>query len=178
MFGTVPRTVVLVVLATVVVSSAGLAVAQSNGGPSWEAQVYSQFSGQVSEFNKNVDNVDLGPAGKRLAGTSANVYVEGPDGTATFSFKMDENNHITDLSRDTVSEADLKITTSRATVEAIASSKNPAATFRSAYAKGDISIQADYGLGGAISGKHGGIVKGVTNWGFWKAAGIFKGFLG
>lgn len=177
MFGTTRRTVVLVALAALLVSSAGTAVAQSDD-PEWESEVYDEFAGQIDVFNQQVGAIDLGPAGGRLAGSSANLYVEGEGGTADYSFEMDGRNRITNLQRDPVEDADLRITTSRETVREIANANNSAAKFRSAYANGDISIQADYSLGEAVSGQRGSAVKSVSNWGFWKAAGAVKGLLG
>lgn len=177
MFGTARRTVVLAAIVALLVSSAGTAVAQSDD-PEWESEVYDEFAGQVDKFNAQVGQIDLGPAGGRLAGASANLYVEGEDGTADFSFEMDEQNRITNVQREPTEGADLRITTTRETVREIAEANNSAATFRSAYASGDIDIQAGYSLSDAVTGKQGSVVKSVSNWGFWKAADAVKGFFG
>jgi hypothetical protein len=179
MYDILRRAAVLVALVALIASSATVAVAQdANADPEWEQEVFDEFSGKVDQFNAQIGEVNLGPAGDRLAGTTANLYVEDGAETADISFRMNEQNQIVDLSRDPNPDADLKITTDRETVREIASANNPAAKFRSAYASGDITIEANYSLGDAVSGKQGDVVKSVTNWGFWKATGALKGLLG
>lgn len=164
---------VSLVLAALLVSSVGAAPASAQEQPDWAQEAYDEFAGQVQLFNELVGEVDLGPAGDRLADRSVNVYVDGDDGTAVFSFAMDERNRITDLRQSARDDADLEVRTDRRTVERIASAENPAAAFRDAYQNGDISINTTGGFTGALTGGPSKIV----DWAFWTAAGVFKGLL-
>jgi len=154
---------------SVLLAGAGGALAQSDD-PS-ASELFRQFSEMSDTFNEQIVEVDLGPAGDRLAGQTANVVIDTPDGQERFSFSMDEENRITNLQPTTVDDADLVVRTDAATVESIATSDTPAQAFRDAYRDGDITIKANYGLvEAATSGR-------IVDWGFWTAADLFKGLL-
>jgi len=166
---------VAILVAAVVVAGTGVAAAQAatvaQADEPAASGLYEQFAGMTESFNEGVADVDLGPAGDRLAGRTANVYVDTPEGREGFSFAMDERNRITNLQPRTVEDADLRMVTDRTTVRAIASADAPAAAFRDAYRTGDVTIRADFGaVEAATSGR-------LLDWGFWTAADLFKGLL-
>lgn len=152
---------VLVVLG-LLVGAAGPVAAQSDE-PAWSDSLYDQFAGMVGEYNENVEPSDLGVASNLLAGKSVNIYVEGDGGTAVYSFTMDDGNRITDLSRERNPDAQLKMTTDRATVQRVSSSSNPAAAFQTAVESGDI----------VIGGEDGHLVEQVT----WGVVNALRGVL-
>ena len=160
--------VALLTLSLLVAGSGG-AVAQSDD-PS-ASELFQRFSEMSDAFNEQITGVDLGPAGDRLAGQTANVYIETPDGEEGFSFAMDDQNRITNLQQTTVDDADLVVRTDAATVESIATSDTPAQAFRDAYRNGDITIKTNYGVVEAASSGR------IVDWAFWSAADVFRGFL-
>lgn len=164
------RKIIGLFLALVVLSSAlaGPAAAQSDA--EWEAELLDLFEKHSETFNENIDDVDLGPAEKRLAGKTVQAVVTNEDERMVFTFTMDENNHITDLEAGGADDPDLRMVTSKATIERVLNAENPAQEFRDAYAGDDIRIKAGYGLGTAVTSGR------VVEWGFWTAADTFKGF--
>ncbi|MGM0590484.1 MAG: hypothetical protein ACQETI_02450 [Halobacteriota archaeon] len=143
-------------------ASAGVGVAQS-GNPAWADDLYDQMSSMVEPYNDNVADANLGVAGDQLADRRVNVYITSGDETAVFSFYMDADNRITDLQPEAHPDAQLKMTTSKATLESLAASDNPAADFRSAVANDDI----------VIAGEDGHIVEQVK----WTVINVVKGFV-
>jgi hypothetical protein len=131
----------LAVAFVVLFSSVGGVAAQSNN-PEWGQELYEQVEGMQDQYNANADQVDLGPV--NLAGTM-NVYVNDGDEQATYSFTMNEDNEITSMQQGLDPTAPRKITTTRATLERIANSDNPAAAFRSAVLSGEIDITGEDG---------------------------------
>ena len=168
-----PNRIVSAVFVALLVASVGVAPTSAQAGPAWAQDAYDRFADRAPTFNEMVDGVDLGPAGDRLAGRSANVYVESDDGAAVFSFAMDEDNHVTDLRPEARDDADLEVRTDRATVEAIATADNPAGAFRDAYKGGDIAIGTTGGFTEAVSDGPSTVV----DWAFWTVADTLKGFL-
>ena len=142
------RIAVGLVLVTLLAATAPAAVAQSesdSGSPEWSDEVYEAVSEMVPEYNERVSEIDLGIAGDQLADRRVNVYIEDGEGTAVYSFYMDDRNRIQDLQRGTHPDAQLKITTTREALVRIAEAEDPAAAFRSA-ARGDaITIAGERG---------------------------------
>lgn len=152
------------------VASASAGVSAQSDQPAWAQETFDEFSGMVDMFNAQVSDVDFGPAEGRLAGKTANVFVESSDGTATMSFSMNEQQQITDLSLGTVEDADIDVRTDRETLDAIVNSENPPATFRDAYQDGRITIKSSGGFVGSLSSGR------IVDWAFWTAADLFKSF--
>jgi hypothetical protein len=163
------RKIVGLLLALVVVSSGVAAPVAAQSDVDWEDELLDLFETHADTFNEQIDDVDLGPAGDRLAGKTVKAVVTGEEETVVFTFTMDENNHITDLQAGDTGDADLKMTTSKATIERVLNADNPAQAFRDAYANDDIRIKTDYGLGEAVTSGR------IVDWGFWTAADTFKG---
>ena len=152
---------VLVAASLLLATSAPVAVAQSDD--QWQTDLYSELSASVDVFNANVDNISLGFAGDQLADKRVNLYVNDGDDRMVASFYMDGDNHITDLREEAHPDAQLKMTTDRATVETIVNSNTPAADFRSAVADDRI----------VISGEDDQFVERVK----WGVINLLKGFL-
>lgn len=135
-----------VLLATLLVASAatGVASAQTDE-PDWSDEVYENVAEMLPTYNERVDEVDLGVAGDQLAEKRVNVYIVDGDQTATYSFYMDESNRITDLQRDPHPDAQLRLHTSRRTIDDIADAEDPTQAFRDAVRTGDISISGEKG---------------------------------
>ncbi|WP_233203874.1 hypothetical protein [Halegenticoccus soli] len=117
----------------------------------------------VGLYNANVASADLGVAGEQLADRRVNLYVRGSGGTAAYSFYVDEDNRISDLRDGRHPDADLKMTTDRATVRGIAGADDPSAAFRRAVARGDV----------VVGGERGRIVERVK----WTVINAAKGLL-
>jgi hypothetical protein len=146
---------ILTVAVLLVSALAGGAVAQTDSGD----DLYESLEEMVPAYNANADAVDLGPV--NLAGTT-NIYIQDGASEVTYSVTMDDRNRITDLDDSRSEDAVRKITTDRATLEAITAADNPAAAFRDAVANDDI----------VISGEDGQILEGIK----WAVINAFKGF--
>jgi|AntDeeMinimDraft_5_1070356.scaffolds.fasta_scaffold15261_3 hypothetical protein len=153
-FMRIPSLIMVVVLLASVAT--GGAVAQSGAD---DAGLYDSLEEMVPLYNDNADSVDLGPIS--LAGSS-NIYIEDGDSTITYSLTMDDQNRITELADSPSEDAKRKITTDRATIEALATASNPAAAFRDAVANDDI----------VITGEDGQTVERIK----WAVINAFKGF--
>ena len=138
------RIVVGVVLVALLAAAAPSALAQTDA-PEWEDEAYETVSEMVPKYNERVSEIDLGIAGDQLADRRANVYIEDGDQTAVYSFYMDEANRIQDLQRGAHPDAQLKITTTRDVLEAVASADDPAAAFRVAVRNDEIRIAGERG---------------------------------
>jgi len=149
-------TLIIVVLVLLVSAVTGSAAAQSDSG---DAGLYESLEEMVPVYNDNADSVDLGPVS--LAGTS-NIYIEDGASVVTYSIVMDKQNRITALNDRPSEDAKRKITTDRATLEALTAASNPAAAFRNAVANDDI----------VITGEDGRTIERVK----WTVINTFKGF--
>jgi len=138
------RIVVGVVLVALLAAAAPSALAQTDA-PEWEDEAYETVSEMIPKYNERVSEIDLGIAGDQLADRRANVYIEDGDQTAVYSFYMDEANRIQDLQRGAHPDAQLKITTTRDVLEAVASADDPAAAFRVAVRNDEIRIAGERG---------------------------------
>jgi len=138
------RIVVGLVLVTLLAAAVPGALAQTDA-PAWEDEAYETVSEMVPKYNERVSEVDLGIAGDQLADRRANVYIEDGDQTAVYSFYMDEQNRIRELQRGAHPDAQLKITTTRDVLEAVASADDPAAAFREAVRSDEIRIAGERG---------------------------------
>ncbi|PSP85647.1 hypothetical protein BRC83_02670 [Halobacteriales archaeon QS_1_68_17] len=128
-------------------SAAAPAVAQSDQ-PAWAADLYDRTEGMVEVYNGNVSKIDLGVAGDQLANERVNFRISDGDEEAVFSFRMDGNNRITQLSPGPRDDATLVMETDRETVEGIIEARNPAAAFRDAVLDDEITISGV----GAVNG--------------------------
>jgi hypothetical protein len=136
-----------VLLAFLVVTS-GVVVAQSDTAsdqPAWADAAFAEYEGMVAVYNESITAVDLGVAGEQLSGERVNFVVTDGDGeTATFSFRMDDQLRMTELQQGARSDATLKMSTDRTTLNEVVTADNPAVAFRNAVAGGDITFD---GLG-------------------------------
>ena len=137
-----------VFLAVLVIAS-GVATAQSDR-PEWADEAYAEFGGMVAAYNESITGVDLGIAGDQLANERVNLVVTDADGdTATFSFRMDSQLRMTQLSQEARSDATLRMSADRQTFNETLTADNPAVAFRDAVAGGDIRFSG-IGTGNAI----------------------------
>lgn len=142
------RIAVGLALVTLLAAVAPGALAQTGSdadAPPWSDEAYETVSEMVPKYNERVSEIDLGIAGDQLADRRANVYIEDGDQTAVYSFYMDEQNRIQDLQRGAHPDAQLKITTTRDLLEAVASADDPAAAFREAVRNDEIRIAGERG---------------------------------
>jgi hypothetical protein len=151
----------LALVLLVLVGGVGSVTAQngSQTNPEWGVDLFESMESMVDDYNAHADSVDLGPVS--LAGAT-NVYVTDGDEQATYTIYMDSDHRITDLQQGTDPDAARKMTTSRATIDRIASADNPAAAFRSAVESDDI----------VINGESGEVVEQIK----WTVINVLKGF--
>jgi hypothetical protein len=164
------RTRWIAVLVALLVVSSGVAVAQDDGAdqPEWADQAFEDYSGMVDVYNQQITSVDLGIAGDQLSGERVNFVVTDDDGeTATFSFRMDNQLRMTELEQGPRSDATLRMSTDRETLERILDADNPAAAFRNAVTDGDVTFD---GLGTTNAVKW-VVINNVAN--FARALGLF-----
>ena len=154
-----------VVLLVVAPLSAGTALGQSAAADAPDVEKVRQMA---EKYNERADEVNLGPASSQLTNNVVNLHVadESSGETHVYSFRMDGQKRITDIAEGENPDANLRLETTMATVEAIAAADNPAAAFRDAYATDDISIEP-------TGFAKGGLVK----WTFWTATDGLKSLL-
>jgi hypothetical protein len=141
----VPRSLrVIVVVLIVSAGFSGVGFAQADD-PAWSDALYEELAPMADAYNENVDTIDLGIAGDQLKERYTNLYVSGPGGTAVYSFYMDSNLRMSDLSDAPNPDARLRMSTDKATVERIADASNPAAAFRTAVKADAIVITGEDG---------------------------------
>lgn len=131
-------------------------VAQSDG----DEETFEQLESMVEPYNENVGDADMGPL--NLAGTN-NLYIEDGDSTLTYTIVVNDDNRITAVEDSGSDDAVRKITTDRATYDAVTSADDPAAAFRDAVADDEIRI----------SGEDGELIEGLK----WAVINVLKGFL-
>lgn len=149
------RISLVLIVVLLVSAAAGTAVAQSGD----DGALYESLEEMVPVYNENADSVDLGPV--NLEGSS-NIYIEDGESVVTYSLTMDDQNRITELTDSSSEDAKRKITTDRATIEALTAASNPATAFRDAVANDDI----------VITGEDGQTVERIK----WAVINAFKGF--
>jgi hypothetical protein len=127
-------------LIALLVVTSGITSAQSDQ-PDWADSTFEEFEGMVSVYNESITSVDLGIAGDQLQGETVNLAVTDADGaTATFSFRLDGQLRMTELDQGERSDATLRMSTDRETLNETLNAENPAVVFRDAVADGDISL--------------------------------------
>jgi hypothetical protein len=100
---------------------------------------YLRVSSVAGAYNE--ERPELGLAGGLVTGSVVNFHVTTADGeTAVFSFRLTEDNRIEDLRAGPRSDADIRMTTDKATFDRIATAESPGAAFREALASREIRI--------------------------------------
>ncbi|RLM56669.1 hypothetical protein DVK02_09245 [Halobellus sp. Atlit-31R] len=122
------------------VATSGLAGAQTDQ-PEWAETSFEEFSGMVAIYNESITSVDLGIAGDQLQNERVNLVVTDADGaTATFSFRLDGQLRMTELTQGERADATLRMSTDRQTFNGTLTAENPAVVFGNAVADGDIRL--------------------------------------
>lgn len=142
-FGASRRGWLAVVVAVLLVASAGGAVAQSGGGdgnPAWADALFSDMQGMAGTYNENVGEAqgDMSMPTRQvydqLKGKRVNAYFVGTD--VVFSFRMTRAGHITDLRPRPRDDAQLAMYMTRDTAESLAAAEEPVGPFVSAVQTG------------------------------------------
>ena len=132
-----------VVIAVLMVTSAGVATAQGGGGigtPAWADALFSDMQGMAETYNENVDeaqgnmSVPTRQVYNQLKGKRVNAYFVGTD--VVFSFRMTRAGHITDLRSTPRDDAQLAMYMTRDTAESLAAADEPVGAFVSAVRTG------------------------------------------
>lgn len=108
---------------------------------SWADAMYDDLSPMVDRYNEKVEPSDFGFAASQLSGETVNLVVTDTDGSqATASFKMDDQMKIRDVAQGERSDATLKMSTDRATMERVTEADDPSEAFLDAILRDRISI--------------------------------------
>lgn len=114
--------------------------------PDWAADMLDRMVPMVDAYNENVNADDAGIAGDQLKKQKVNLIVtdEANGTTAEASFRLDGQLRMHDLRDSTRSDASMKMSTDRETMERIIEANDPSSAFQNAIAGDDITID---GLG-------------------------------
>lgn len=150
------RQVSLFAVAVVVVAAPSLAVqltthppAVSSPEPAWAEDYFEQVHSAVERYNNRVEDLyrveiwdlNLKQARNVIRNERVNVYVTGgASGTAAFSFRLDENARIRDLSQDRRADATVRVVVDRSAVERIKGEYTQTRAVRDAYLQNDIRV--------------------------------------
>ncbi|KAB1187890.1 MULTISPECIES: hypothetical protein [Haloferax] len=156
------RRLVSVFLAIALVTASAPVVAQESESPSDEEMLQLLEEG-VALYNQNADQFDVSFARGLIAGKTVNVYIEDGDETHVYSASVDDDMRIVDVAAEPNPDASMRISTDRATLEAIASSSNPLAEVEQAVRDDRIRV----------TGEDGHFVDKAV----WTIANLFKGLL-
>jgi hypothetical protein len=108
-------------------------------GGTFDGEFYDQVTTIVASYDDS--QPDLGFAGGLITGNVVNFRVTGPEGDrATVSFRVTDDNRLTDVRAGARDDAKIRMTTDRATVDRIANAEKPGTAFRDAVEAGDVRI--------------------------------------
>lgn len=120
-----------------------------DAGGTFGGEFYARVGTFAADYNDR--RPDLGPAGAVARGNVVNLHVVAADGeTAVVSFRLTEDNRITDLRAGTRSDASVRVEMDAATFDRIATAPDPGAAFKRALDDGDVTITRRGALGGPI----------------------------
>lgn len=123
--------------------------AVSSSTPTWANEYYTEMRSTQTNYNARVDDLyrvrvwglDLRRAAAVLADERVNVYVTDASGrTAAYSFDFDDDVTIHDLRQGPRSDATVRVTVDRSTIERIDSEYTQTRAVREAYLDGEIQI--------------------------------------
>jgi hypothetical protein len=156
----VTRGVSVALVALLVVSLVATPVAAQSDS---EMSTYDTFVEMADLYNERAASLDLGVAENLLEGKRVNAYVTEGDEVVSFSFALDNQMRIVDVSPDPDPDATVRLETDRAVVRSIIESDDPVGSFRTAVVNDDIRIE----------GERGHVVSQVV----WSVANTLKSFL-
>ncbi|SFG50794.1 hypothetical protein SAMN04488063_2260 [Halopelagius inordinatus] len=157
------KTVSAVFVALLLFSAVAVPAAAQSDESNAEPSTYETFVAMADLYNEQAASLDLGVAESLLAGQRVNAYISDGAAVESFSFALDDQMRIVDISPDPDSDATVRFETDRATVERIVESPNPADAFGTAVVNDDIRIE----------GESGNVVSQLV----WSVANVLKGFL-
>lgn len=183
------RRLLAAAVALLVVASGGVATAQTGsdgdgngdgaGNPAWAGVLFEGLQGMAATYNEDVGEAqeEMSPATRqvfnRLKGKTVNAYFAGTD--VTFSFRMTQSGHITDLRPRPRDDAALAMHLTRDTAESLVAADQPVDAFVSAVRNGrfvgDVEDRTAQGV--VITGEQGHVVEQAT----WTVVNAAKGFL-
>lgn len=115
----------------------------------FDAAFYARVSSFAAAYNDR--RPDLGAAGEFAKGNVVNLHVLGPDGdAAVVSFRLTEDNRITDLRAGPRSDAAIRMEMETGTFDRIAEASNPGAAFKQRLDDGDVTITRRGALSGPV----------------------------
>lgn len=152
----VDRQVRLFLVGLLVVSVPSLAVqfyaqppAVSSPQPPWAQEYFEQFESAATTYNHRIDDLyrvqiwglDLRQARSILQNERVNVYITGRSGkTGAFSFRLDEEAKIRDVSRELRFDATVRVIAERSAIRRISKEYTQTRAVRAAYLGGDIRV--------------------------------------
>jgi len=114
----------------------------------FDSGFYSRVSSVVAAYNE--EQPELGTGGGLVTGSVVNFHVTAPDGDeAVVSFRLTDENQITDQRAGPRDDAKIRMTTDTATFDGIAAADAPGQAFAGALESGDVRITGR-GLGSSI----------------------------